>query len=449
MKKVYFGIILDHSGSMASNGKTRAAMADFNQLIDGLQKDTADYQVATLVSVLGCGVITSEHTGYRATYGNKFSTVLTPPQSIQKMNTYSANGNTPLYDAIGMLVQHFDGMPDSKEAQILIEVLSDGEENGSKSYYETTIRDLIKEKDALDNWTFVARTNNPHQFTGIGFHTDNIEVWDGQTEQSLVRTTLESTQSRSSYLAAVSTGTLRKTTSFYTDLSKVSLADVQGNMTDISKNVRVFQLPTTEVIQPFVEKMMGSYVKGTAFYQLTKTEDVVQDYKILLVLDKKSGAVYSGRDARSLLSLPTTGNCKIIPGNHGNFEVYIQSTSINRKLPGGSKLIIWDPMSAVNNKTVIAVKPQQSHASVLTNTTGGIHPVASAIFAPKPATPATKTVAVKRVRNWVAPTNVPDALSRGYKDGLGRQRNRASDVIQAYRSNYVQGFESGKANRKT
>jgi len=344
-----------------------------------------------------------------------------------------------------MMVRHFESLPDVNDAQILIEVLSDGEENGSRNFYETTIRNLIKEKDTLDNWTFVARTNNAYEFTKIGFHNDNIKVWDGATAQSLQNTSLEASSSRSTYLSAVATGTLRKTTSFYTDMSKVSVEDVKGTMTDISKAVKVFQLATTEVIQPFVEKMTGAYVKGTAFYQLTKPEDVVQDYKILLVLDKKSGAVYSGRDARSLLNLPTVGNCKIIPGNHGNFEVYIQSTSINRKLHGGSKLIIWDPMSSVNNNTIVAVKPQQAPATVLSNTTSGSHPVA---FGNLNQQIAKATASAKRVRNWITPTNVPEALSRGYKDGLGRQRNRSADVPHACRADYVKGFESGKANRK-
>lgn len=443
MKKVYFGAILDHSGSMASGGKTHAAKSDFNQLIDGMQKDTAAYDVATLVSVLGCGVLMNTSGGYHARdYGNEFRIVLTPPNGIKPMTSYEASGNTPLYDAIAMMIKHFESMPDNKDAQILIEVLSDGEENGSRNYHESTIRQLIKEKDALDNWTFVARTNNPQYFTYIGFHNDNIKVWDGASGRSLENTTLESTAARSTYLSAVATGTMRKTTSFYTDLSKVSVADVQGTMTDISKDVRVFQLTTPDVIKPFVEKMTGAYVKGTAFYQLTKPEDVVQDYKILLVLDKKSGAVYSGRDARSLLSLPTAGNCKIIPGNHGNFEVYIQSTSINRKLPGGSKLIVWDPMSAVNNKTVVATKPQSVAPQVLSSVAAGIH------LSPTQKTVISVPATAKRVRNWVSPTNVPDALSRGYKDGLGRQRNRAVDVPYPYRADYIKGFESGKAKRK-
>jgi hypothetical protein len=179
--------------------------------------------------------------------------------------------------------------------------------------------------------------------------------------------------------------------------------------------------------------MTGSYVKGTAFYQLTKPEDVVQDYKILLVLDKKSGAVYSGRDARTLLGLPTSGNCKIIPGNHGNFEVYIQSTSINRKLPGGSKLVIWDPMSAVAQpKAPLAPAPAPAWVAQSASVTSA---------------PASNVTA-KRVRNWVVPTTVPDALSRGYKDGLGRQKNRAADVPFAYRDDYIKGFASGKAKRK-
>jgi len=94
MKKVYIGIINDHSGSMASNGKAAAAKTDFNNLLASLQKDSANFDVATLVSVLGCGVTLEGCDSWRATYGNKFSVMLMPPNNIGMLTTYSANGNT-------------------------------------------------------------------------------------------------------------------------------------------------------------------------------------------------------------------------------------------------------------------------------------------------------------------------------------------------------------------
>jgi hypothetical protein len=67
----------------------------------------------------------------------------------------------------------------------------------------------------------------------------------------------------------------------------------------------------------------------------------VHDYKQIIIRDKKTGAVYSGAEARNLLGLPHNGNVKIIPGNHGAYDVFVQSTSVNRKLPVGTQVIYW------------------------------------------------------------------------------------------------------------
>jgi len=35
------------------------------------------------------------------------------------------------------------------------------------------------------------------------------------------------------------------------------------------------------------------------------------------------------------------GTIKLAPGDHGNFEIFIQSTSNNRKLLAGTKCVYW------------------------------------------------------------------------------------------------------------
>lgn len=428
MKKLYLGWIRDHSGSMSS--KRGAAMADYNSQVESSKQAALTSGLDTIVTVIGCGVALDPDYTRRAVYGNRFENTLNSVTSLQPLDSYSAVGNTPLYDAIAMMIRHFESLPDIKDAQVLIEVFSDGEEYGSQKETHDSIRRLILEKDKLENWTFAARTNAKYQFTSIGFATDNIFVWDGSTSADLERTTVAASGSRTAYMASVATGAMRKTTSFYTDMSKVSAQDVQNSMTDISSQVKIFTTTGDEVIKPFVEKMTGSYLKGTAFYQLTKTEDVVQDYKIIVIVNKTTGAAYSGRDARSLLNLPTSGNCKIIPGNHGNFEVYIQSTSINRKLKGGTKLLIWDPMSAV--KTTPAPFVNQV-------------PVKGLVMPAWTPPVSTQPVTAKKARKWVMPNTQSEARALGYKDGFGRQKNKQFDISPMLRVSYLDGFTAGKS----
>jgi hypothetical protein len=77
-------------------------------------------------------------------------------------------------------------------------------------------------------------------------------------------------------------------------------------------------------------------VKGRAFYQLTKTE-TVQDYKEIIVEDRTTGKLYRG--ARSMIGMPDHGSIRLVPKNLGNYNVYVASTSVNRKLVPGTVLI--------------------------------------------------------------------------------------------------------------
>lgn len=92
-------------------------------------------------------------------------------------------------------------------------------------------------------------------------------------------------------------------------------------------------------IDKFVEKVTSQpYIKGCAFYQLSK-EVLVQASKQIYIFDRQSKNVYQGEYARALLGIPNT-NCKIRPDYNGRFDVFIQSTSLNRKLVPGTKLLI-------------------------------------------------------------------------------------------------------------
>ena len=80
-------------------------------------------------------------------------------------------------------------------------------------------------------------------------------------------------------------------------------------------------------------------LRGAAFYQLTKTEKV-QHYKRIVVREKATGKVFAGT-TRMMLGLPEGADLKIAPENHGDYEVYVQSTSVNRVLPIQTNFLYW------------------------------------------------------------------------------------------------------------
>jgi hypothetical protein len=113
-------------------------------------------------------------------------------------------------------------------------------------------------------------------------------------------------------------------------------------MKNITAEVTFWDVRKDCTITDFVERKLNhTMTRGTAFYQLMKPEKAVQEYKKICIRNKKSGAVYTGVEARELLHLPTSGTIRLVPGNHGEFDIFVQSTSTNRKLIAGTELLYW------------------------------------------------------------------------------------------------------------
>ena len=101
-----------------------------------------------------------------------------------------------------------------------------------------------------------------------------------------------------------------------------------------------FQLLHVDVptdIKTFVENTGARFKKGMGFYELTKAEDV-QETKEVILRDKISGDMFTGKDARNLIGIPygTRGRVKM---RDGKYDIFIQSTSNNRKLVDGTRFL--------------------------------------------------------------------------------------------------------------
>ena len=102
----------------------------------------------------------------------------------------------------------------------------------------------------------------------------------------------------------------------------------------------MFPVHQKEQIAPFIERMTNrSYRLGEAFYQLTKPEKI-QPQKSIALYQRKGHKVYVGKDARYLLGLPDY-EVKVSPTVHPDYDIYVQSTSVNRNLmPSTSVLLL-------------------------------------------------------------------------------------------------------------
>jgi len=338
MKKNYFGFARDHSGSMS--GIARHAARDYNDSIAAIKEEAVAYGIDTIVSVVELGY--GRTSDVRTVVSNSSIIALAPIAEAD----YTAEGRgTPLFDAVGSLIEQLQAAPDGADPEVsfLVFVTTDGGENASVKYSGPQIGAMIKQLQATDRWTFVFRVPKGDAATLVryGIPAGNIQEWE-QTQRGMAASTASTKAAFKGFYAARSAG-VGSTDKFYTDLSKVSVAEVKAALVDISQEVDVYRVDAVNdgvQIRDFVQAQGVTFTKGCAFYQLAKTE-TVQDYKQIAIRDKKSGSVYSGFSARDMLGLPHVGDCKVAPGAHGQYDIFVQSTSVNRKLTEGTNLMIW------------------------------------------------------------------------------------------------------------
>lgn len=94
-------------------------------------------------------------------------------------------------------------------------------------------------------------------------------------------------------------------------------------------------------IRDFVNNTGATYKKGRGFYQLTKTE-TIQEQKEVVLVNKETGDMFSGDEARNIIGIPFGQRDRLNPRLTDavkDWEIFVQSTSVNRKLQPNSKFL--------------------------------------------------------------------------------------------------------------
>jgi hypothetical protein len=253
---------------------------------------------------------------------------------------YNAGGGTALIDGTITAVDDLSETPQKYgDHAFLVYVLTDGEENQSRSSAST----LAKKIDGLkDNWTLavlVPNQNGVFEAKKFGFPVNNIQVWSTTKDgvEEVGRTIRVATDN---FMTSRSAGIRGTKNLFNLDSSKLTTTKVGKMLQELAaREYELLPVHKDAVIKDYVESWTKrEYIKGSTYYQLVKPE-TIQPYKQICVQDKRNGKVYSGTNARQILSLPDF-EVKVSPATHGNFDIFVQSTSVNRKLPRGTKIIV-------------------------------------------------------------------------------------------------------------
>jgi len=252
---------------------------------------------------------------------------------------YRVKGQTPLIDAT---IKAIDDLEQTAtlygDHSFLVYVLTDGEENASsaKPY------DLSARIERLpEEWTlacFVPNQLSKREAKQFGFPAENIAIWDTtkglkEVGESIRRTT-------DAYFTMRSSGGRGTKNLFSIDAGALTKSVVKRELQKLGPGqFRIYAVKEDVPIADFIEaKTRRAYKLGEAFYQLTVPVKV-QASKEIALYHKKEHAVYKGENARQLLGLPDC-EVKVKPAETPDFDIFVQSTSVNRKLLAGTKLLL-------------------------------------------------------------------------------------------------------------
>lgn len=330
--KNYIGFVNDHSGSMS--GLVKAAVKDYNILINSVKNAASKEMLDTVVSTIGIGLPPHSQVERQVMISN--------PHVLKPVTDWEAYGNTPLYDGIGSMIELFQSLPDydNPNVSFLVFITTDGAENFSKKYSHRSLGELITTLQKTNRWTFVCRVPKSQigNLRSLGIPQENIQEWE-TSEAGMAKSTQTTSQAVGSYFSARSAGS-RSSTSFYADAAAIDTS----TLTDITKEVSLYVVPDEDMgveIRPFILRHRMEYLKGSAFYQLTKTEARVSHTKMIAIRERTTGKIFAGKEARQMIGLPLDRNARLHPGDHGNFDLFIQSESVNRKLVAGTGVLYW------------------------------------------------------------------------------------------------------------
>ncbi|MFE9342183.1 vWA domain-containing protein [Streptomyces olivaceus] len=230
-------------------------------------------------------------------------------------------------------------------------VLTDGQENASHRCSDAPARDPRALVDAVasmietqeDNWTLavlVPDQMGKREAMQYGFPKDNVAIWDATSTQGLQEAGQVIQEATEKFMIGRSKGIRGSRAVFSTGADAVNKDTIKAAGLKPVDSTKYQLVPVTRdaAIRDWVVEAGHTYRTGGAYYQLSKSEKV-QPKKQISVLEKKTDRIYTGPEARALLGLPDV-EVRIKPDHNDEFTIFVQSTSVNRKLVPNTRLLL-------------------------------------------------------------------------------------------------------------
>ncbi|MFE0691294.1 VWA domain-containing protein [Streptomyces sp. JH002] len=230
-------------------------------------------------------------------------------------------------------------------------VLTDGQENASHRCQDAPSKDprVLVESVArmietqADNWTLavlVPDQMGKREAMRCGFPKDNIAIWDATSTQGLEEAGQVIQEATEKFMVGRTKGIRGSRAVFSTGAETVNKDTIKAaGLTPVNPSqYQLISVTRDAGIREWVVESGHTYRTGGAFYQLCKSEKI-QARKRIAVLEKKTNRVYTGPEARALLGLPDV-EVRVKPHHNDDFTIFVQSTSVNRKLLPNTRLLL-------------------------------------------------------------------------------------------------------------
>lgn len=296
---------------------------------------------------------------------------------------YTIKGMTAMADAVHLALDDTETVPEKYGAHdFTYYLLTDGFENASRTrdgkrptFGRTPVEVLQEEMQKRfttlpDNRIMLGLApddRSARQLYDFGYARGNVALWDATTEAGLEQAVERIKDSYTSYVATRAATGVRGTRTAFTVGAQVDatavkqklipLAHTAYELVPVTKTDKAFlkrKRPTKTFpegeeigyrvrIDDFLNKMHPPFFVGKGYYQLfsagARTREKVQGNKQIAVMDKRTSQIYVGPEARGIVGLPDH-DVTVAPDANSDYEIFVKSTSDNRQLVVGTKLLI-------------------------------------------------------------------------------------------------------------
>lgn len=324
---------------MTRHGKTVVQVVD--QQIRDLNELSKEHNQETRVSVY--------HFGGRSYHGPGTIECLIFDMDVARVP--SAGGlykvlqeNTALIDAFMKSQQDLETTSTLYgDHAFLTFVLTDGQENASERYTKTDMRRALG--NSAENWSvgfLVPDQAAVRETEQYGALRDQIAIWDVSSAKGLLDAGAKMRTATANFMVGRAAGVRGTRSVFSTGLDAVNKRSVVQNLEPLkASEFTLLEVPKgpSQQIRDFVTLKVGLYDRGNAYYRLKKKE-TIQPTKQIIVLEKATGKAYTGENARHLIGLPDGEYVDVRPDANPAYDIYVQSTSVNRKVSPQDKVLV-------------------------------------------------------------------------------------------------------------